>query len=271
MSGPAEATSARFIYRHEDRRPLAYEPIYRSFEPSFYVPTIGLRGFISERHEAITDEVEDIYGKLMPGDQHKLYEAAYFARGAVLEIGRLHGKSTAVLASGLRDGGVDVPFYSIEVQDKHRPIAEGHLRDHGLLELITFVQNDSATAIAELPGSFDTVFVDGDHSYEGVMRDLRALEDRIEPGGVVMFHDPFHPDNACDGGDYGVARALRERAEAMGLAYRGRFGGMALYEHVGRSVVDSANTRRLVTVADASCSEAQRTTMVRTALQAGSP
>jgi len=233
MSGYAEATSARFIYRHEDRRPFAYEPIYRSFEPSFYVPTIGLRGFISERHEAITDEVEDIYGKLMPGDQHKLYEAAYFARGPVLEIGRLHGKSTAVLAIGIRDGDVKVPFYSIEIQDKHRSIAEGHLRDRGLLNLITFVQDDSATAIAALPGRFDTVFVDGDHSYEGVMRDMDALEDRIEPGGVVMFHDPFHPENENAGGAYGVASALRERADDLGLAYRGRFGGMALYEHVG--------------------------------------
>jgi hypothetical protein len=72
--------------------------------------------------------------------------------------------------------------------------------------------------------------VDGEHSYKGVMRDLRDLEGRIEPGGVAMFHDCFHPANAT--GAYGVARALEERADALGLAYRGRFGGIALYEHV---------------------------------------
>jgi len=221
---------ARFVYRHEDRRPRGFEPIYRSFEPSFYVPPIGAHGFLGPAHENIPDAVADIHGKLMPGDQHKLYEAAFFARGPILEIGRLHGKSTAVLALGLRDGGAGVPLYSVELQDKHVPIAEGHLRERGLLDLVTLVQGDSATTIAALPGGFDTVFVDGDHSYEGICRDLDALHGRILPGGVAMFHDCFHPDNRS--GEYGVTRALEERAEAMGLSYRGRFGGMALYERV---------------------------------------
>lgn len=76
----------------------------------------------------------------------------------------------------------------------------------------------------------DTIFIDGDHSFEGFSRDLQALEGRIEPGGVAMFHDCFHPANAT--GEYGVARVLAERTEWMGLAYRGRFGGMALYEQL---------------------------------------
>jgi predicted O-methyltransferase YrrM len=243
----ATAASSRFVYLHEERRPRGYEPLYRTFEPSLYVPQLGLHGFLSPTHEGLPAAVEDIYGKLMPGDQHKLYEAAYFARGAILEIGRLHGKSTAILAMGLRDGaaararagagnGRDaaeaaVSLYSVELQEKHRPIAEGHLRARGLLELVTFVQGDSAESVVRLPGRFDTVFVDGDHSYEGFMRDLRALEGRIDPGGVAMFHDCFHPANQT--GEVGVARALAERAAAMGLAYRGRFGGLALYEQVG--------------------------------------
>ncbi len=223
----------RFAYRHESRRPRGYEPIYRSFEPSLYVPEIGLHGFLSPVHESVPRAVADIQGKLMEGDQYKLYEAAYFARGAILEVGRLHGKSTAVLAMGLRDGDAGGPLYSIELNDKYEPIAAAHLRERGLLELVTLLRGDSATVIARLPGSFDTVFVDGDHSYEGFMRDLRALEGRIEPGGVAMFHDCFHPAN--ESGSYGVARALAERGEAMGLAYRGRFGGMALYEQTRRA------------------------------------
>lgn len=256
--------ASRFVYRHEDRRPRGYEPIYRSFEPSLYVPEIGLHGFLSADHENVPAAVADIKGKLMPGDQYKLYEAAYFARGAILEVGRLQAKSTAVLAMGLRDGqaaramravqavqavqavravraeawnedadGAAWPLYSIELNDKYEPIAEEHLRERGLLELVSFVRGDSATEMARLPGRFDTVFVDGDHSYDGFTRDLRALEGRVEPGGVAMFHDCFHPEN--ESGGYGVARALAERAEAMGLAYRGRFGGMALYEQAAEA------------------------------------
>jgi predicted O-methyltransferase YrrM len=225
--------TSRFVYRHEDRRPRGYEPIYRSFEPSLYAPEIGLHGFLNAAHEDLPASVADIHGKLMPGDQHKLYEAAYFARGAILEVGRLHGKSTTVLAMGMRDGGAPGPLYSIELNDKYEPIARAHLNDRGLLELVTLLRGDSATVIAQLPGRFDTVFVDGDHSYAGIMRDLDALDDRIAPGGVAMFHDSFHPEN--ERGSYGVARALAERAGAMGLAYRGRFGGMALYEQVGEA------------------------------------
>lgn len=225
--------SSRFVYLNESRRPLGYEPIFRSFEPSFYTPRLGLGGYIGERHQVVIAEAQDIYGKLSRADHFKLYEAAYFARGPILEIGRLHGKSTAVIAMGLRDGaqGIGAPFYSVELQDKYLPIAQEHLRERGLLELVTLLQGDSALAVAELPGSFDTIFVDGDHSYEGVMRDLHALQGRIAPGGVAMFHDCFHPANET--GEYGVARALAERAGPLGLAFRGRFGGIALYEHVG--------------------------------------
>lgn len=225
---------SRFVYRHEDRRPRGYEPIYRSFEPSLYVPEIGLHGFIGEPHEHVPAAVADIQGKLMEGDQHKLYEAAYFARGPILEVGRLHGKSTAILAMGLRDGGAMRPtLYSIELNDKYEPLAQGHLRERGLLDLVTLIRGDSATEIARLGGRFDTVFIDGDHSYEGFTRDLQALEGRIEHGGVAMFHDCFHPEN--ESGSYGVARALAERANPMGLAYRGRFGGMALYEQLAEA------------------------------------
>jgi predicted O-methyltransferase YrrM len=219
---------SRFVYLHESRRPRSYEPIYRSFEPSLYVPELGLHGFLSATHEQVPAAVADIQGKLMEGDQYKLYEAAYFAQGPLLEVGRLHGKSTAVLAMGLRDGGGAGPFYSVELNDKYEPLAEAHLRKRGLLELVTLVRGDSSTVLAALPGRFDTVFIDGDHSYEGFTRDLQALAGRIAAGGVAMFHDCFHPENVT--GAYGVARALAERAESMGLAYRGRFGGMALYE-----------------------------------------
>jgi hypothetical protein len=254
QTGATRAVGAsRFVYRHEERRPRDYEPIYRSFEPSLYVPELGLHGFLSATHEQVPAAVADIQGKLMEGDQYKLYEAAYFARGPLLEVGRLHGKSTAVLAMGLRDGAggepangsqrasVDQrvgppngawPLYSVELNDKYEPLAEAHLRERGLLELVTLVRGDSSTVIAALPGRFDTVFIDGDHSYEGFTRDLRALTGRIAPGGVAMFHDCFHPENAT--GAYGVARALSERAESMGLAYRGRFGGMAVYEQLDK-------------------------------------
>jgi hypothetical protein len=37
--------------------------------------------------------------------------------------------------------------------------------------------------------SLDFIFIDADHSYEGVMADIEAWESKVRPGGWVMGHD----------------------------------------------------------------------------------
>ena len=227
---PETPTSSRFTYRHESRRPLAFEPVFRAFEPSFYVPLPGSRGFLSELHQRVPTMVGDIEGKLAAAEIHKLYEVAYFSRGTILEVGRRYGKSTVVLAMGLSDGSRGVAFHSVQLPEHDGPSAERHLQERGLLDLVDLAEGDSRGVITTLPGRFDTVFVHGERSYDGIVRNLDALRGRIEPGGVAMFHDSFHPANAT--GEYGVAQALAERSRELGLEYRGRFGSAALYEHV---------------------------------------
>jgi hypothetical protein len=217
------------VYSHECRRPLGFEFVFVSFEPSFYVPSSEFRGRLDPVHEHIVAKVAGIPGKLMRADYEKLYEAAYFARGAVVEIGRLAGLSTAVLALGLRGGDIGAPFFSIDLPHPNTATAAANLRDLGVQDLVTLLEGDSAELIPQLPAPLDTVFVDGDHSFQGVMRDMRALEGRLSSGAVVMFHDAFHGANAD--GTYGVSRALAELSHELGLEYRGRFGGIALYEH----------------------------------------
>lgn len=42
--------------------------------------------------------------------------------------------------------------------------------------------------------SFDFVFLDADHSYRGVMRDLDAWMPKVKPGGWLCGHDYDHPE-----------------------------------------------------------------------------
>lgn len=42
-------------------------------------------------------------------------------------------------------------------------------------------------------GTFDFVFIDGDHSYNGVMRDLEAWVRKVCCGGYICGHDYDHP------------------------------------------------------------------------------
>lgn len=41
----------------------------------------------------------------------------------------------------------------------------------------------------------DLLFIDGDHSYEGVQRDIAAWETYVKVNGVIIFHDAAPPTN----------------------------------------------------------------------------
>lgn len=49
--------------------------------------------------------------------------------------------------------------------------------------------------IASLPGPIDFAFIDGDHHFDAVLRDIAHLEPLMAPDGVIALHDTF-PVNA---------------------------------------------------------------------------
>lgn len=46
----------------------------------------------------------------------------------------------------------------------------------------------------------DFLFLDGDHSYDGVRRDFADYVDLVRPGGIVALHD-IHPHSRGWGGE----------------------------------------------------------------------
>lgn len=219
---PAPDTS-RYVYPHCDR-------YARSYAPSLFEPTDPSQPFLNGNQAKLVDDLAEVRGKLEPADHFKLYEMAYFARGPILEIGRLAGKSTICLAMGARDCGRQ-RLYSIEYDQGLVETATENLRSRALLSGVELIAGDSSTIVEKLDMSFDTVFVDGDHSYEGVKCDIAALHGRVVPGGSVMFHDYFHPANQDPSVELlDVTRAVDEMTPGVGLEFRGRFGGIALFE-----------------------------------------
>jgi hypothetical protein len=51
----------------------------------------------------------------------------------------------------------------------------------------------TAAAVLYAKKSFDFVFLDGDHSYEGMMRDLFSWGPTVKSGGYLGGHDWAHP------------------------------------------------------------------------------
>lgn len=73
------------------------------------------------------------------------------------------------------------------------------------------VYHNDSTRVARILDHLraDFVFIDADHSYEGVIADIRAWRPRVKPGGLLCGHDyePRFP---------GVARAVAEAAALYG-------------------------------------------------------
>jgi cephalosporin hydroxylase len=73
---------------------------------------------------------------------------------------------------------------------------------------VTVIKEWSHVAAERFDDStIDLVFLDADHSYEGVLRDIRAWKSKIKPGGYIGGHDFENPDPRFK---FEVERAVRE-------------------------------------------------------------
>lgn len=71
---------------------------------------------------------------------------------------------------------------------------------------VTCHQGLSASVLASFADeTFDWIYIDADHSYEGVLADARAAAPKLKRGGLLIFNDFAHVD--LEFGRYGVHRA----------------------------------------------------------------
>jgi hypothetical protein len=55
---------------------------------------------------------------------------------------------------------------------------------------VTLYKTDSMSAAQKVDdGSLDFIFIDADHSFEGVCRDIDAWLPKVKAGGYIFFHD----------------------------------------------------------------------------------
>jgi predicted O-methyltransferase YrrM len=111
----------------------------------------------------------------------------------VLEIGTHIGGTLYLLAwaseADARILSVDVQSYERRRRRLYRSFARSH-------QVVDVLEADShLTSTRETVAQFfdaeplDVLFIDGDHSYEGVRRDYELYAPLLRPGGIVAFHD----------------------------------------------------------------------------------
>jgi predicted O-methyltransferase YrrM len=143
-----------------------------------------------------------------------------------VEIGSARGKSACYVGMALKQNesghlyAVD-PHTSTEWNDVNSvdtfEIMRGNLAALGLNDTVTIVREFSDKAVANIPKPIDMIFIDGDHSYEGVKKDWDLYSPHLSEFGYVVFHDTIwdrRPDSSRHRSDMGVPRFVDELRKA---------------------------------------------------------
>jgi hypothetical protein len=123
--------------------------------------------------------------RLHPWEAEYLFLVASQATRGIVEIGRLKGGSTFLLACA----NPRVPIWSIDKQPADDERLKSLFADNGLGANVRLLVGDSQRDDFPEIGDYDLVFVDGDHSYRGCSADLQAYFPQRAPGGHLVMHD----------------------------------------------------------------------------------
>ena len=79
------------------------------------------------------------------------------------------------------------------------------------VDRVHIVRNDTTIVSTLYPNQyFDLVYIDADHSYEGVRADIASWRPKVKENGLMAFHDFLNPA-------YGVRRAVEEFCMGSGI------------------------------------------------------
>ena len=162
---------------------------------------------IINSHPQVTQQVrEELVDFLKLLEKHQVK--------TMLQIGLGHWGSTHFILSLLLDHMTTVE-YDTDFIERYKPEMDEDFE--------TIIPGDSTVVHAAIEGPFDAVFIDGNHSYEYVKKDLENYLPKVKNAGIVALHDVNFA-----GQRYGTPRVLREsgydwkfisHSKEVGIAY----------------------------------------------------
>jgi predicted O-methyltransferase YrrM len=163
-------------------------------------------------YEELAARVRHIPGWITGLEGFALWQLAAHGPGVgqIVEVGSYAGLSTACLALGTahsaREGVVAVDRF-VDTPDVHpqlpesarlagglRPYMEAGLEKAGIRQHVRILQGDSPEIGRRWSGgSVRLLFLDGDHSAQGIANDFAAWSPHLAPRGLLVFHDVGNP------------------------------------------------------------------------------
>lgn len=127
-------------------------------------------------------------------------EAKKLPAGAVyFEVGVAYGKSMATVRLNslpeVQVWGVDILDW-IQRKEKHEKL--------GIFGAVNFIKGDSQEVALNWDRPIDLLFIDSDHSYLGVLKDICSWIPHVKSEGRIIFHDYDRPTSP------GVCQAVDE-------------------------------------------------------------
>jgi MMP 1-O-methyltransferase len=149
-------------------------------------------------HAAIIERTE---GTTSVAEAQLLFELASQCRdGCIVEVGSYRGRSAVALALGTQNGA-DLPVYAIDPHEEFVGVLGGrfgpedrgafyrHMLSTGCYRSVRLVNLPSRVVAPQWELPVGLLWIDGDHSYEGVRSDFDLWAPHLTRNAVVAFDD----------------------------------------------------------------------------------
>lgn len=127
------------------------------------------------------------YLRLCPWEAEYIFALANLSEVGIVETGRFHGGSTFLLSCA----NENIPIYSVDIDPQNDNLLKKYFSDKNIGNNTKLIIGDSQNVKYPEVGEIDLLFIDGDHSYEGCMKDFENWYENVVVNGSIVFHDAY--------------------------------------------------------------------------------